>query len=113
MNNTSRQATICYQGAVEMKTALQQKTVVQPGGRIEIRSPALPVGATAKVIILLETTSTDHGESVGWPEGFFEQFAGSLPDFPDIDSEGGYEVREKLPELSPGHECVHCTPTRS
>jgi len=34
--------------------------------------------------------------SQGWPEGFFEQLAGSLPDFPDIEPEGDYEVREGL-----------------
>ncbi|MBM3333047.1 hypothetical protein FJY63_00130 [Candidatus Sumerlaeota bacterium] len=33
----------------------------------------------------------------GWPDGFCERFAGSCPDFPDIESEGDYEIRE-LPE---------------
>jgi hypothetical protein len=79
-----------------METALRQKTVVKPGGLIEIRSSELPVGATAEVIIILETIAADRDQSLGWPAGFFERFAGSLPDFPDIDSEGGYEVREKL-----------------
>ena len=32
----------------------------------------------------------------GWPPGFFERFEGSLPDFPDIESEGDYEVRDEL-----------------
>jgi hypothetical protein len=79
-----------------METALRQKTVVKPGGLIEVRSSELPVGATAEVIIILETTDTDRDQSLGWPAGFFKRFAGSLPDFPDIDSEGRYEVREKL-----------------
>ena len=79
-----------------METALRQKTVVKPGGLIEIRSSELPVGATAEVIVLVKTTVSDRGESLGWPAGFFERFAGSLPDFPDIDFEGSYEVREKL-----------------
>lgn len=35
-------------------------------------------------------------ESRGWPSGFFEQFAGCLPDFPDIEPEGDFEVREAL-----------------
>ena len=35
-------------------------------------------------------------EDLGWPPGFFEQTAGSIPDFPDIESEGDYEVRESL-----------------
>ena len=32
----------------------------------------------------------------GWPVGFLERLAGSLPDFPDIESEGGFEERETL-----------------
>jgi hypothetical protein len=63
-----------------METALRQKTVVKPGGVIEIRSPELPEGAVAEVIVILETSGT---ESRGWPKGFFEHFAGSLADFPD------------------------------
>ena len=62
---------------------------------IEIRSPELPVGATAEVIVLVETTVAERGKSLGWPDGFFERFAGSLPDFPDIDLEGEYEIRDK------------------
>ncbi len=76
-----------------METALRRKTVVKPGGVIEIRSPELPEGAVAEVIVILERPGTG---SPGWPEGFFERFAGSLPDFPDIESEGDYEVREAL-----------------
>ena len=63
-----------------METALRQKAVVRPGGVIEIRSPELPEGAVAEVIVILEASDT---ESLGWPKGFFEQLAGSLPDFPD------------------------------
>ena len=68
-----------------MEIALRQKAVVKPGGVIEIRSPELPEGAVAEVIVILEMPGT---ESLGWPEGFFERFAGSLADFPDIESEG-------------------------
>ena len=35
-----------------MKPALRQKVVVKPGGVIEIRSPELPSGAVADVIII-------------------------------------------------------------
>ena len=76
-----------------METALRQKAVVKRGGVIEIRSPELPEGAVAEVIVILETARRG---SLGWPEGFFERFAGSLPDFPDIEPEGNYEVREEL-----------------
>ena len=76
-----------------METALRQKTVVKPGGVIEIRSTELPEGALAEVIVILETARSGP---LGWPEGFFERLAGSLPDFPDVEPEGDYEVREEL-----------------
>ena len=31
-----------------------------------------------------------------WPPGFFEEVAGSLPDFPEIDGEGDFEERTSL-----------------
>ncbi len=37
-----------------MQTALKQTVTIQEGGRIELCSPELPVGATAEVIILFE-----------------------------------------------------------
>lgn len=76
-----------------MESALRQKLVVQPGGVIEIRSPNLPVGAVAEVIVIWERGETGPR---GWPEGFFDQFAGSLPEFPDIEPEGEYEARQEI-----------------
>ena len=76
-----------------MGTVLRYKTVVKPGGVIEIRSPELPEGAVAEVIVILETARRG---SLGWPEGFFERFAGSLPDFPDVEPEEEYEVGKGL-----------------
>ena len=62
---------------------------------IEIRSPELPVGARVKVIVILESPAAAT-DALGWPADFFTRFAGSLPDFPDLESEGGYETREGL-----------------
>jgi hypothetical protein len=76
-----------------MENVVRQKTVVKSGGVIEIRSPELPEGAVAEVIVILETPRTEH---LGWPADFLEQFAGSLPDFPDIEPEGTYETRAKF-----------------
>ena len=39
--------------AANMTTAVRQNVVIQAGGRIELRDPQLPVGATAEVIVLL------------------------------------------------------------
>jgi hypothetical protein len=76
-----------------MERVLRQKVMVKPGGVIEICSPALSEGALAAVIVRLATRDTGP---LGWPKGFFERVAGSLPDFPDIEPEGTYEIREKL-----------------
>jgi hypothetical protein len=78
-----------------MYTALREESVVKSGGVIEIRSPELPVGARVKVIVVLESPAP-AADALGWPADFFTQFAGSLPDFPDLESEGGYEAREEL-----------------
>ena len=59
--------------------------MLKPGREIEIRSPELPEGAVAEVIVILEASDT---KSLGWSKGFFERLAGSLADFPDIESEG-------------------------
>ena len=45
-----------------MTTATRQKVTVQPGGRIEIRDPRLPVGATAEVIVLIDLPQTEMRE---------------------------------------------------
>ena len=78
-----------------MHTALRKESVVKSGGVIEIRSPELPVGARVKVIVILESPAP-AADALGWPADFFAQFAGSLPDFPEPESEGGYEAREEL-----------------
>jgi hypothetical protein len=39
---------------------------------------------------------TPTASNLGWPAGFFERFAGCLPDLPDIEPEGDYEMRAEL-----------------
>jgi len=78
-----------------MDTALRQRLVVQPGGVIEIRSPELLPGTLAEVIVILEKLPV-IAQGLGWPPGFFEKFAGCLPDLPDREPEGGYETRDEL-----------------
>ncbi len=48
------------------------------------------------ILPLEESGGTDRTDrsSNGWPPGFLEQFAGSLPNFPDIEPEGPFEERE-------------------
>jgi hypothetical protein len=35
-------------------------------------------------------------DAKGWPVGFFEETFGSIPDFPERESQGEYEEREPL-----------------
>ena len=83
------------EGGANMNTALRQKLVVQPGGVIEIRSPELLPGALAEVIVILEKPSAT-AQDLSWPPGFFDKFAGCLPDLPDREPEGDYETRDEL-----------------
>jgi hypothetical protein len=52
------------------------------------------------VVVFEPIKSTETGAlqtaSQGWPTDFFEEVAGSLPDFPEIEPEGDFEVREPL-----------------
>jgi hypothetical protein len=43
-----------------MTLAVRTKTIVQPGGRVEIRSPELMPGASAEVIVLVDTPTIQH-----------------------------------------------------
>lgn len=46
-----------------MMTAIQQRVFVQPGGRVELRSPELPDGAEAEVIVLVKNPPRATGPS--------------------------------------------------
>ena len=39
----------------KMIQAIRERAIVKPGGTIEIRNPALPEGASAEVIVMIET----------------------------------------------------------
>jgi len=45
--------------SADVVAAIRQQVTVQPGGVIEIRSPELPPGARADVIVLLATPTSD------------------------------------------------------
>ena len=42
--------------------SIRQKTIVHEGGRVEIRSPELPIGARVEVIVLVEPEDADTTE---------------------------------------------------
>ena len=35
-------------------------------------------------------------DALGWPAGFFEETYGSIPDFPERQPQGDYEIRDEL-----------------
>jgi len=49
-----------------MTLAVRTKTIVQPGGRVEIRSPDLTPGASAEVIVLVDALASPTGRT---PQG--------------------------------------------
>ncbi len=94
-----------------MINSIKQKAIVRKGGRIEVLSPELPIGAMVEIIILIEPPSLDMKKeqwlqsstdqkplkSTGWPPYFFEKTAGCLADDPiERAPQGDYEIRETL-----------------
>jgi hypothetical protein len=90
-----------------MRDIIRQDLVIGPGGVIEIRSPDLPAGSVAEVIVRLkkpaqrkkiaDPASSPKGKQASWPPGFFEQTFGSLKDTPLIrESQGEYESRAEI-----------------
>ena len=54
-----------------------------------------------EIIILPLDEKPENGDAVevdknGYPIGFFERTAGSLPDFPDREPQPPYEIREEI-----------------
>ena len=81
-----------------MINGIRQKAIVGKGGRIEIRSPELPMVITVEIIVLIELPSPYLEKEYGlqsltdgkpfesaqkeWPLDFFEKTAGCLADDP-------------------------------
>jgi hypothetical protein len=62
-----------------MYMALRERTVVKKDGVLEIRDPVLREGTRVEVIVIVESPPPKV-DALGWPEDFFETFAGCLPD---------------------------------
>lgn len=63
--------------------------------RLEIPTDLSDTDVEVMVIFHPVNTATEKKQS-GWTEGFFEKNAGSIPDFPDRESQGEYETRNEL-----------------
>lgn len=64
---------------------------------ITITVPAAFLNHTVEIIVLpLDDESTEGAADHVWPQDFIARFSGCMPDFPDLASEGEYELRRPL-----------------
>ena len=81
--------------------SLHIRAHVDKQGQVTFRMPKEFANQDVDLVVVFEPLNTNEGAgfmpaSQGWPAGFFEEVAGSLPDFPEIEPEGDFEVREPL-----------------
>ena len=81
--------------------SLHIRVHVDKEGQVTFGMPPEFVNQDVDLVVVFEPLKTTEAAvfmpaSQGWPAGFFEEVAGSLPDFPEIDPEGDFEVREPL-----------------
>jgi hypothetical protein len=67
-------------------------------GMLNLRIPSGMANTDVEVTVIVRPLAPEQesSEAKGWPPGFFEATFGSLEDFPEIESEGDYEVREEM-----------------
>lgn len=75
-------------------TSIKLKSHVGSDGVLTLQVPVGIKDADLEVMVIVQPTPKP--EELGWPPGFFEKTFGSIPDFPEIESEGDYKVPEKL-----------------
>ena len=81
--------------------SLQLRAHVDVQGAVILTLPPDVADREVDLVVVFEpvAVTSPTGEkkpAQGWPPGFFENIAGSLPDFPEIDFEGDYEERVPL-----------------
>jgi hypothetical protein len=81
--------------------SLHLRAHVDAQGTLTLMMPPEMAGQDVDLVVVFEPVApaditTPQTEAKGWPPGFFEEVVGSLPDFPEIEPEGDYEVREPL-----------------
>jgi hypothetical protein len=73
-------------------------THVGKDGILKLETPIDIRNADVEVVLVVNQTGETPPlkQSKAWPPGFFERFAGSLPDLPPRGPQGEYEVRDGL-----------------
>ena len=69
-------------------------------GMLNLQIPVELKDVDVEVVVTMKPLTIDDleklAQSNGWPPGFFQETFGCLKDFPEIEDEGDYEVREEL-----------------
>ena len=79
--------------------SLHVRVHVDKEGQATFRMPREFADQDVDLVVVFEALKPAEAAvptAQGWPAGFFEEVAGSIPDFPEIDSEGEFEVRDPL-----------------
>jgi hypothetical protein len=79
--------------------SLHVRVCVDKEGQVTFRMPKEFANQDVDLVVVFEPLKSVEAAvptSQGWPADFFEEVAGSIPDFPEIDSEGDFEVRDSL-----------------
>jgi hypothetical protein len=74
--------------------SLHVRVHVDKEGQAIFRMPREFADQDVDLVVVFEPIKSAEG--LGWPPGFFEETAGSISDFPEIEPEGDFEVRDPL-----------------
>jgi hypothetical protein len=80
--------------------SVKLRSHVGPDGILKLEVPVGVTNTDLDVVVSVEPVGNGSPAKtpaeLGWPPRFFEETAGSMPDFPDIESEGDFEVRKAI-----------------
>jgi hypothetical protein len=63
-----------------------------PQGRLLLDLPTSLEDSDVEVTVTVQSPNDTLRDGLGWPVGFWQRFAGSMPDFPDIEDVAPEEV---------------------
>jgi hypothetical protein len=74
--------------------SLTYHTRIGKDGILKVEMPAKFRDSEVDVVLVVNPVTKETKK--GWPPGFIERFAGSMPDLPARSAQGDYEVRDQL-----------------
>lgn len=80
--------------------SLTLHTRVGKDGILKLKTPIIFRDAEVDVVLVVNATNAENKAKTkkgkGWPPGFLDRFAGSMPDLPPRAPQGEYEIRDAL-----------------